>query len=57
MRQALYHFLRNLSAQKLLTEIKDEKPWLSTFLPVTTPRTEVLKLLKSQIPALHQKEL
>jgi len=57
MGQALYHFLRNLSAQKLLTEIKDEKPWRSTFLPVTSPRTEVLKLLKSQIPALHQKEL
>ncbi|WP_295751566.1 hypothetical protein [Undibacterium sp.] len=56
MGQALYHFLRNLSAQNLLTEIKGTKPWLSTFCAVAPSRADILNLLILKSAALHHRE-
>ncbi len=43
--QALYHFLRNLSAQGLLCEIKASKPWESVFAPIDSSKNLVLARL------------
>src|SRR3990167_1276212 len=43
--EAIYHFLRNLSAQGLLAEQRGRKPWESKFAPVRKSRLEVVELL------------
>jgi len=53
--EALYHFLRNLSAQGLLREIKGKKPWESTFAPVAPSKREVVERLLLLPAALSEK--
>lgn len=51
--EAMYHFLRNLSAQGLLREIKGKRPWESRFSPVAPSRAEVRERLLALPPALQ----
>lgn len=51
--EALYHFLRNLSAQGLLDERKGPKPWESRFAPSRSSKAEVLEELLARPPALQ----
>lgn len=46
--EALYHFLRNLSAQGLLREIAGGRPWESRFAPVFDDKQAVVSLLRSK---------
>jgi hypothetical protein len=50
--EGLYHFLRNLSAQGLLAEIRGPRPWSSRFASIAANREDVRTLLKSHSPAV-----
>ncbi len=50
--EGIYHFLRNLSVQGLLFEIKGRKPWDSRFKPLYETKEETLKALLSLPSAL-----
>ena len=54
--EAIYHFLRDLSAQGLLAEHRERRPWKSTFAPVRNTRAEVMELLLTHPPALSQRK-
>lgn len=49
--EALYHFLRNISAQGLLQEIKGPRPWMSRFAPARKTKMECREMLNSLPPA------
>lgn len=48
--EALYYYLRNLSAQGLLQELRGKRPEASIFAPIREKKAAVLALLK-QLPA------
>lgn len=49
--EPIYHFLRNLSAQGLLREVKGARPWESRFAPAWPGKIEVVQLLLRHPPA------
>lgn len=50
--EALYYYLRNLSAQGLLREIRGQRPWDSTFSPIKPTKAEVRALLLARPAAI-----